>query len=238
MKNDNKIDILKYENIEIIDDKEFIEKIKKNKILKEYANLELMRKNELQKVIQRERIEMYSESIFDYVKNINAINEEGKFEKLHIINGQIFTINYQKNTLSIIDKKVYEGHFERTNEYNYFLKDVGIADDEIKVILNNISKVKKKSNQKNDCNFLLYVLANREKQLETKGSQSEKIDNLFKLWNITEKYYTYKQYRIYLNLYEELYMDYLRDDLNINLTQYENIKAQMKEIKKEILKGD
>lgn len=238
MKDDNKIDILEYENIEIIDDKEFIEKIKKNERIKEYANLEFMRKNELQKVIQRERIEMYSESIFDYVKNINAINEEGKFEKLHIINGQIFTINYQKNTLSIIDKKIYEGHFERTNEYNYFLKDIGIADDEIKVILNNISKVKKKRNQKNDCNFLLYVLANREKQLETKESQSEKIDNLFKLWNITEKYYTYKQYRIYLNLYEELYMDYLRDELNINLTQYENIKAQMKEIKKEILKGD
>lgn len=123
MKNDNKIDILEYENIEIIDDKDFIEKIKKNKRLKEYANLELMRKNELQKVIQRERIEMYNESIFNYVKTINAINEEGKIEKLHITNGQIFTINYQKNTLSIIDKKVYEGHFERTNEYNYFLKD-------------------------------------------------------------------------------------------------------------------
>ena len=29
MKNDNKIDILEYENIEIIDDKNFIEKIKK-----------------------------------------------------------------------------------------------------------------------------------------------------------------------------------------------------------------
>lgn len=238
MKNDNKIDILKYENIEIIDDKAFVEKIKKNKILKEYANLELMRKNELQKAIQRERIELYSESIFDYVKNINAINEDGKFEKLHIINGQIFTINYQKNILNIIDKKVYERHFERTNEYNYFFKDVGIVNDEIKVILNNISKVMKKSNQKNDCNFLLYVLANREKQLETKKTQSEKIDNLFKLWNITEKYYTYKHYRIYLNLYEELYMDYLKNDLNINLTQYENIKAQMKEIKKEILKGD
>ena len=63
MKNDNKIDILEYENIEIIDDKDFIEKIKKNKRLKEYANLELMRKNELQKVIQRESIEMYNESI-------------------------------------------------------------------------------------------------------------------------------------------------------------------------------
>lgn len=35
MKNDNKIDILEYENIEIIDDKNFIEKIKKNKRLKD-----------------------------------------------------------------------------------------------------------------------------------------------------------------------------------------------------------
>lgn len=197
-----------------------------------------MRKNELQKVIQRERIEMYNESIFNYVKTINTINEKGKIEKLHITNGQIFTINYKKNILNIIDKKVYEGRFERTNEYNYFLKDVGIVDDEIKVILNNISKRKKKSNQKNDCVFLLYVLANREKKLKMKESQSKKIDNLFKLWNITEKYYPYKQYRIYLNLYEELYMDYLRDNVNINLAQYENIKTQMKEIKKEILKGD
>lgn len=55
-----------------------------------------MRKNELQKVIQRERIEMYNESIFNYVKTINTINEKGKIEKLHITNGQIFTINYKK----------------------------------------------------------------------------------------------------------------------------------------------
>lgn len=238
MKNDNKIDILRYGNIEIIDDKDFIERIKDSKRLKEYANLELMRENELQKVIQSEKIDMYNESVFNYVKTINTINEKGKIENSNIISGQIFTINYQKNTLNIIDKKVYEGHFERTNEYNYSFEDVGIFDDKIKVILNNISKRKKKSNQQNKCDFLLYVLANKEKQFKNKKEQSERIDSLFKLWNITEKYYSYNQYKIYLNLYEELYMDYLRDNLNINLAQYEKIKTQMKKIKKEILKGD
>lgn len=234
MKDDNKIDILRYENIEIIDDRDFLERIKENERLKEYANLELMRKKELQEVIQREKIDMYNESVFDYVKTINAINEKGQIEKSNIINGQTFTINYQKNTLNIIDKKAYEGHFERVKEYNYFLKDVGILDAEIKVILNNISK----RNKKNNCDFLLYVLANREKKLKTKKEQLEKIDNLFKLWNITEKYYSYRQYKIYLNIYEELYIDYLRDNLNINVAQYESIKTQMKEIKKEILKGE
>ena len=234
MKDDNKIDILRYENIEIIDDRDFLERIKENERLKEYANLELMRKKELQEVIQREKIDMYNESVFDYVKTINAINEKGQIEKSNIINGQTFTINYQKNTLNIIDKKAYEGHFERVKEYNYFLKDMGILDAEIKVILNNISK----RNKKNNCDFLLYVLANREKKLKTKKEQLEKIDNLFKLWNITEKYYSYRQYKIYLNIYEELYIDYLRDNLNINVAQYESIKTQMKEIKKEILKGE
>lgn len=234
MKDDNKIDILRYENIEIIDDRDFLERIKENERLKEYANLELMRKKELQEVIQREKIDMYNESVFDYVKTINAINEKGQIEKSNIINGQTFTINYQKNTLNIIDKKAYEGHFERVKEYNYFLKDVGILDAEIKVILNNISK----RDKKNNCDFLLYVLANREKKLKTKKEQLEKIDNLFKLWNITEKYYSYRQYKIYLNIYEELYIDYLRDNLNINVAQYESIKTQMKEIKKEILKGE
>lgn len=234
MKDDNKIDILRYENIEIIDDRDFLERIKENERLKEYANLELMRKKELQEVIQREKIDMYNESVFDYVKTINAINEKGQIEKSNIINGQTFTINYQKNTLNIIDKKAYEGHFERVKEYNYFFKDVGILDAEIKVILNNISK----RDKKNNCDFLLYVLANREKKLKTKKEQLEKIDNLFKLWNITEKYYSYRQYKIYLNIYEELYIDYLRDNLNINVAQYESIKTQMKEIKKEILKGE
>lgn len=234
MKDDNKIDILRYENIEIIDDRDFLERIKENERLKEYANLELMRKKELQEVIQREKIDMYNESVFDYVKTINAINEKGQIEKSNIINGQTFTINYQKNTLNIIDKKAYEGHFERVKEYNYFLKDVGILDAEIKVILNNISK----RDKKNNCDFLLYVLANREKKLKTKKEQLEKIDNLFKLWNITEKYYSYRQYKIYLNIYEELYINYLRDNLNINVAQYESIKTQMKEIKKEILKGE
>ena len=66
MKNDNKIDILRYRNIEIIGDKEFIERIKDSKRLKEYANLELMRENELQKVIQSEKIDMYNESLLYY----------------------------------------------------------------------------------------------------------------------------------------------------------------------------
>ena len=143
--------------------------------------------------------------------------------------------------MNIIDKKIYESHFERTNEYNYCLKNVGIEDKEIKVILNNISIIKQKCNQKNDCEFLLYILANRKRLLKQDMvdiQEENEIDNLFKLWNITEKYYSYEQYKIHLNLYEEIYMDYLKNNSNINLLQYENIRRQMKEKRKEILKGD
>ena len=66
----------------------------------------------------------------------------------------------------------------------------------------------------------------------------KEIDSLFKLWNITDKYYSYKQYKIYLNLYEELYIDTLKKNLDINLSNYEKIKEQIRKVKKEILKGD
>lgn len=236
MKNDNNISILNYEEIEIVDCSKFIERIKIDNRLKEYANLELMRKNEIRKNIKNEIIEKYNESIFNYIRSVKVIDENGKTKDANIVYGQVFTINYEKKIIKIIDKKIYNGHFERTNEYKYFFKDVGIIEDEIKVILNNISKMKRKNN----CNFLLYVLANRDKKLNENGDNSKiekEINNLFKLWNITEKYYSYKQYKIYLKLYEELYMDYLKNNLHINLLQYENIKKQMKEIKKEMMKG-
>ena len=66
----------------------------------------------------------------------------------------------------------------------------------------------------------------------------KEIDNLFKLWNITDKYHSYKQYKIYLSLYEELYIDALKKNLDINLSYYEKIKKQIREVKKEILKGN
>ena len=118
-----------------------------------------------------------------------------------------------------------------------YLNGWGIVDNKIKVILNYINRIR----QKNDCEFLLYILANRKdiiKEEEKNTKIEDEIDNLFKLWNITEKYYSYKQYKVYLNLYEELYMDYLKNNSDINLLKYENIKMQMKKIRKEILKGD
>ena len=54
----------------------------------------------------------------------------------------------------------------------------------------------------------------------------------------TDKYYSYKQYKIYLSLYEELYIDDLKKNLDINLSYYEKIKKQIRKVKKEILKGD
>ena len=241
MKNDIKLSTLKHERAEIIDDDEFIQKLKNSKKLRKYVELELKRINELQKIIQNEKIENYNKSKFDYIKSRNIINEKGQVEDLNIIHGQVFTIDYKKNILNIIDIKIYEGHFQITNEYNYLLKDVGIVDNELKVILNSISKMKQKNSKKNDCDFLLYVLANRKKLVRQnkEDSQTEnEIDNLFKLWNITEKYYSYKKYKVYLNLYEEIYIDYLKHKSAINLLQYENIRKQMKEIKKEILKGE
>lgn len=237
MKNDIKVDILNYSDVEIIDNEEFIQKLINSKRLKEYITLELMRKGKLQEIIQDEKTYKYNENKFDYIKSIKVINEKGRIENQQIIYGQIFTINYKDNTLDIIDKKIYNGHFERINEYKYNLKDVGIVDHKIKVILNYINKTK----QKSDCEFLLYILANRKniiKEKEKNTKVEDEIDNLFKLWNITEKYYPYKQYKIYLSLYEELYIDYISNNLDINLLEYENIKMQIKKIKKEILKGD
>ena len=66
----------------------------------------------------------------------------------------------------------------------------------------------------------------------------KEIDSLFKLWNITDKYYSYNRYKIYLNLYEELYIDNLKKNSDINLSNYEKIKEKIKKERKKILKGD
>lgn len=238
MKNDNEIEIFKYKEVELVDNKGFIMKIKNSKKLNDYIELEKMRNIELHKIMKNENVYQYNESKFDYSKNIKSINENGKVENLTIMYGQIFIINYKKNTLNIIDRKIYEGHFDVMNKYNYCLNDIGIINKEIKVILNNISEIKKSNKQKNDCEFLCYILANRKSIFKQKDMQKEnEIDNLLKLWNITEKYYPYKQYKIYLNLYKEVYLDHLKKFSNISLKQYENITEQMKKIKEEILKG-
>lgn len=234
--NDIKINILNHGKVEIIDDEEFIKRLRNSKKLKEYVTLELMRANELQEIIQHEKVYKYNENKFNYIKSMKVINEKGKTENHYIIHGQIFTINYEDNTLDIIDKKIYEEHFERINEYKYCLRKVGIVDNKIKVILNYINKIRKENN----CEFLLYILANRNKIIKEEENIKieDEIGNLFKLWNITEKYYSYKQYKVYLKLYEELYIDYLKNNLDINLSRYEKIKKQIKKVRKEILKGD
>lgn len=237
MKNDNEIGIFKFNKIEIIEDKKFIQKLENCKKMSEYIELNVKKNDEMKKIMKNEKMEEYAESTFDYLKSINVINENGQTENTNIIYGQIFTINYKKNILTIIDKKIYENHFEKTNEYNFYLNDVGIIEDETKIILNFINQIK----QKNDCNFLLYVLSNRKSMSgrQKNNIKAEKeIDSLFKLWNITDKYYSYKQYKIYLNLYEELYIDTLKKNLDINLSNYEKIKEQIRKVKKEILKGD
>lgn len=237
MKNDNEIGIFKFNKIEIIEDKKFIQKLENCKKMSEYIELNVKKNDEMKKIMKNERMEEYAESTFDYLKSINVINENGQTENTNIIYGQIFTINYKKNILTIVDKKIYENHFEKTNEYNFYLNDVGIIEDETKIILNFINQIK----QKNDCNFLLYVLSNRKSMSgrQKNNIKAEKeIDSLFKLWNITDKYYSYKQYKIYLNLYEELYIDTLKKNLDINLSNYEKIKEQIRKVKKEILKGD
>ena len=117
MKNDNEIDIFKCNEIEIIDDKKFIQKLRNSKKLTEYIELNIKKNDEMQKIIKNEKIEEYTENKFDYLKSINAINENGQIENTSIIYGQIFTINYKKNILNILDKKIYENHFEKTNEY-------------------------------------------------------------------------------------------------------------------------
>lgn len=237
MKNDNEIGIFKCNKIEIIDDKKFIQKLRNSKKLTEYIELNVKKNYEIKKIMKNEKMEKYAENTFDYLKFINAINENGQTEDTNIIYGQIFTINYKKNILTIVDKKIYENHFEKVNEYNYSLNDVGVIEDETKIILNFINQIK----QKNDCKFLLYVLSNRKLSVEQQKNNiktEKEIDNLFKLWNITDKYYSYKQYKIYLNLYEELYIDALKKNLDINLSYYGKIKEQIREVKKEILKGE
>ncbi len=237
MKNDNEIGIFKCHKIEIIDNKKFIQKLRNSKKLTEYIELNVKKNDEMKKIMKNEKVEKYTENTFDYLKFINAINENGQTDNTNIIYGQIFTINYKKNILTIVDKKIYENHFEKVNEYNYPLNDVGVIEDETKIILNFINQIK----QKNDCKFLLYVLSNRKLSVEQQKNNiktEKEIDNLFKLWNITDKYYSYKQYKIYLNLYKELYIDALKKNLDINLSYYGKIKEQIREVKKEILKGE
>ena len=68
MKNDIKINILNHGKVEIIDDEEFIQKLRNSKKLEEYVTLELMRADELQEIIQNEKIYKYNENKFDYLK--------------------------------------------------------------------------------------------------------------------------------------------------------------------------
>ena len=122
MKSDNEIGIFKYDGIEIIDDKKFIKKLINSKKLTEYIELNVKKSDEMKKIMKNEKKEEYTESTFDYLKFINAINESGQIENTNIIYGQIFTINYKKNILTIVDKKIYENHFGKTNEYNYYAR--------------------------------------------------------------------------------------------------------------------
>lgn len=239
MKKD-KIELFCYNNVDIVDSYEFINELKKNKKLDEYVDLKLMRDNEIKRNMIKVKTEQLDEIKFDYTRKINKINENGQIEDTTIIYGQIFNLDYKRNVLEILDKKIYKGHFERKQKYIYYFQNVGI-NEEIKVILNHIIQENDKRHKKEENKFLLYVLANRSKiikqNLENAKIQQE-IDNLLKLWNITEKYYPFKQFLIYLNLYQELYMDYLKNNSNIDLSQYEKIKKQMIEIRKGILKGE
>ena len=76
MKNDIKINILNHEKVEIIDDEEFIQKLRNSKKLEEYVTLELMRTGELQEIIQNEKIYKYNENKFDYIKSMKAIDRK------------------------------------------------------------------------------------------------------------------------------------------------------------------
>ena len=69
MKNDIKINILNHGKVEIIDDEEFIQKLRNSKKLEEYVTLELMRADELQEIIQNEKIYKYNENKFDFLNN-------------------------------------------------------------------------------------------------------------------------------------------------------------------------
>ena len=94
MKNDNEISIFKCNKIEIIDDKKFIQKLRNSKKLTEYIELNVKKNDEMKKIMKNEKMEKYTENTFDYLKFINAINENGQTETTNIIYGQIFTINY------------------------------------------------------------------------------------------------------------------------------------------------
>ena len=74
MKNDIKINILNHGKVEIIDDEEFIQKLRNSKKLEEYVTLELMRADELQEIIQNEKIYKYNENKFDYINNKHLYN--------------------------------------------------------------------------------------------------------------------------------------------------------------------
>ena len=237
MKNDENISIYKYKNVEIVDSNKFIDKLKKSKKFKEYIDLERERKDELKKLVENEQLSKLDENKFDYVKSINVINENGEIKNESIIYGQIFFINYKSNTLRIVDKKIYQGHFKIEREYKYDLEDTVFLENIEKAILNTINKISKKNN----CDFLLYILANNYICLEGsdwRKTTAKDMRNLLKLWNITDKYYTYKKYKIYLNLYEEVYIDYLKNNSNIDLFKFTKIMEQKKEIKKKILKGE
>lgn len=229
---DRKIIEYKNKKIELIEDVSFIETLCKSEYKEQYMELELQRKEFIQSKMKCENVYKFESDKFYNINKINIINEKGIKENKYIVYGQIFNVDYEEDKISIIDEKYMEGSFKKTINYEYTLKEVGIITDELKVLLKT-SGLSKKVERKD---FLFYILANRDNILleETKELKgTNEIKNLFTLWNINEKKYPFKKYKVLYRIYEDIYMDLLNDDISI----YKDIDKQMKEIKKEVMKG-
>ena len=176
-------------------------------------------------IVQEDLEELYNCNIGDNyigaVKDTNGIDYDFFGKKIYkYFNSGVMIMNLEKMRRDKISKKLLEyrkcGYNKLMDQdtFNFVVKDaVTLLPFKFNTQMNTLSGKLIKNHNYNIKNFKKY-------------------------WNITEKYYSYKQYKVYLNLYEELYMDYLKNNSDINLLKYENIKMQMKKIRKEILKGD
>lgn len=138
---------------------------------------------------------------FNYVKTLRPYNGEGKKQKNKIISGQIILFDFIRNQISIIDKKIYEGHFNKTKEYGPFpFERLGFYKDNI-FLIKLLSYIKKLNISIDSyLDIPKYIIANRRK-INSESITEKDTSNLLLLWQIDDSNYKYEKY---ISIYDKL----------------------------------